>query len=46
MNDETGEAVRQWRAKARSDWTTVEILLHRQGARDGWGPGFAIALAI
>lgn len=27
MNDETGEAVRQWRIKARSDWTTVEILL-------------------
>ena len=27
MNDETGEAVGQWRAKARSDWTTVEILL-------------------
>ena len=27
MNDETGEAVRQWRAKAQSDWTTVEILL-------------------
>ena len=27
MNDQTREAVRQWRAKARSDWTTVEILL-------------------
>lgn len=27
MSDETGEAVRQWRAKAESDWTTVEILL-------------------
>ncbi len=27
MNDETGEAVRQWRAKAQSDWTTVEILV-------------------
>lgn len=27
MNDETGEVVRQWRAKAQSDWTTVEILL-------------------
>ncbi|MHC4695224.1 MAG: HEPN domain-containing protein [Planctomycetota bacterium] len=27
MKDETGEAVRQWRTKARSDWTTVEILL-------------------
>ncbi len=27
MNDETGEAVRQWRNKAQSDWTTVEILL-------------------
>jgi hypothetical protein len=27
MNDQTREAVRQWRAKAQSDWTTVEILL-------------------
>ena len=27
MSDETGEAVRQWRAKAQSDWTTVEVLL-------------------
>ncbi len=27
MNDETGEAVRRWRTKARSDWTTVEVLL-------------------
>ena len=27
MNDETAEAVRQWRAKAQSDWRTVEILL-------------------
>ncbi len=27
MNDETAEAVGQWRAKAQSDWTTVEILL-------------------
>jgi len=27
MNDETREAVRQWRAKARSDWTAVEILI-------------------
>ena len=27
MADETGEAVRQWRAKAQGDWTTVEILL-------------------
>lgn len=27
MSDETGEAVRQWRGKAQSDWTTVEILL-------------------
>jgi len=27
MNDETREAVRQWRAKAESDWTTVEILV-------------------
>ena len=27
MNDETASAVGQWRAKAQSDWTTVEILL-------------------
>jgi HEPN domain-containing protein len=27
MNDETREVVRQWRTKAQSDWTTVEILL-------------------
>lgn len=27
MKDETSDAVRQWRFKARSDWTTVEILL-------------------
>ena len=27
MKDETREAVQQWRAKAQSDWTTVEILL-------------------
>ena len=27
MNDDTREAVRQWRAKAQSDWTTVEILM-------------------
>ena len=27
MKDETDEVVGQWRAKARSDWTTVEILL-------------------
>ena len=27
MNDETRDAVRQWRAKADSDWTAVEILL-------------------
>jgi HEPN domain-containing protein len=27
MNEETREAVRQWRAKAESDWTAVEILL-------------------
>ena len=27
MNDETGEVVGQWRAKAQSDWTTVEILV-------------------
>ena len=26
MKDETTEAVRQWRAKAQSDWNTVEIL--------------------
>lgn len=27
MKDETREVVRQWRAKAQSDWTAVEILL-------------------
>jgi len=27
MNDQTREAVRQWRTKARSNWTAVEILL-------------------
>ena len=27
MNAEADEAVRQWRAKAQSDWTAVEILL-------------------
>ncbi len=27
MSDQTPEAVAQWLAKARSDWTTVEILL-------------------
>jgi len=27
MNDDTGELVRQWKEKARNDWTTVEILL-------------------
>lgn len=27
MSDETDESVRQWRAKAQSDWTAVEILL-------------------
>jgi len=27
MNDDTGELVRQWKKKAQSDWTTVEILL-------------------
>ena len=27
MNDQTREAVRQWWAKAQSDWTAVEILL-------------------
>jgi HEPN domain-containing protein len=26
MNKETREAVRQWRAKAQSDWATVKIL--------------------
>jgi len=26
MNEQTREAVRQWRAKAQSDWETVEIL--------------------
>lgn len=31
MNDDTGELVRQWKKKAQSDWTTVEILLaHEQ----------------
>jgi len=27
MNDQTREAVLEWLAKARNDWTTVEILL-------------------
>jgi len=27
MNDDIRESVRQWRAKAQSDWTAVEILL-------------------
>jgi len=27
MNDETRQAVQQWRAKAESDWMTVEILM-------------------
>ena len=27
MNDQTREAIRQWRAKAQSDWTAVEILM-------------------
>lgn len=27
MKDETREVVRQWRAKAHSDWMAVEILL-------------------
>ena len=27
MNDDIRESVRQWRGKAQSDWTTVEILL-------------------
>lgn len=26
MNDDVRESIRQWRAKAQSDWTTVEIL--------------------
>ena len=26
MNEQTREAVRQWRAKAQSDWDAVEIL--------------------
>jgi HEPN domain-containing protein len=31
MNDDTGELVRQWKEKAQSDWTAVEILLiHEQ----------------
>ncbi len=31
MNDDAGELVRQWKKKAQSDWTTVEILLaHEQ----------------
>lgn len=31
MNDDTAELVRQWKEKAQSDWTTVEILLaHEQ----------------
>lgn len=35
MNDDTGELVRQWKAKALSDWTTVEILLaHEQCPAD------------
>jgi len=27
MSDQTREVVRQWLAKAESDWTTVEILM-------------------
>lgn len=27
MNDQTREAVRQWQAKAQSDWKAVEILM-------------------
>lgn len=27
MNDDTREAVRQWQAKAQSDWIAVEVLL-------------------
>jgi len=27
MNDDTREATGQWKAKAQSDWTTVQILL-------------------
>ncbi len=30
MKDETKLAVRQWRIKAQSDWTTVEILLRSE----------------
>jgi len=30
MNEQTREAVRQWRAKAQSDWKTVEILTASQ----------------
>lgn len=30
MNDDVREAVRQWRSKAQSDWTTVEILLNSE----------------
>jgi len=30
MNDDTGELVRQWKKKAQSDWTTVEILLSHE----------------
>jgi len=30
MRDETAEIVRQWPAKARSDWATVEILLRNE----------------
>ncbi len=30
MKDETSDAVRSWRAKAQSDWRTVEILLQNQ----------------
>ena len=30
MKDETRESIRQWRAKADSDWTTVQILLRNE----------------
>lgn len=32
MNDELREAVRQWRAKAESDWKTIEILIENEEA--------------
>ena len=35
MSDETSEAVDRWRAKAQSDWTTVEILHRRCPGKRG-----------